>query len=529
MKVREQFMVISAIVMVVIAGIAVFWPPILWVLLLVGPLILMGVYDIVQKKHTIRRNFPIVGRFRYMLESIRPEIMQYFVETDTEGRPLNRILRSLIYRRAKKQTDTEPFGTQMDLYHAGYEWMEHSMYAKHNPKEIGEFPRLIIGGKDCLQPYSSSLLNISAMSFGSLSHNAVLAMNKGAKMGNFAHNTGEGGISDYHLENGGDLIWQIGTGYFGCRHDDGSFNETTFRENALRPQVKMIEIKLSQGAKPGHGGILPASKNTEEIARIRHIQPHVAVHSPPAHSAFADPIQFMYFIKKLRDLSDGKPIGFKLCIGRKQEFMDFCEAMVYTGITPDFITVDGGEGGTGAAPVEFSNSMGMPLREGLVFVHDTLVGFALRKEIKIIVAGKIITGFSMARAIALGADGCYSARAMMLAVGCIQALQCNLNTCPAGVATQNKSLAKGLVVEDKAPRVYNYHKATIHSFLELVAAAGLDGPYELSREHISKRISMYDVRTYDEIYPYMEEGSLLRIDTIPDHYQRFYKLTRIMK
>lgn len=529
MKVREQFIIVSIIVVVVIAGIAIFWPPILWIFLFVGPLLLMGIFDIVQKKHTIRRNFPLVGRFRYVLESIRPEIMQYFVETDTEGRPLNRILRSLVYRRAKKQTDTEPFGTQMDLYHAGYEWMEHSMYAKHNPKEIGEFPRLIIGGKDCLQPYSSSLLNISAMSFGSLSKNAILAMNKGAKMGNFAHNTGEGGISDYHLEHGGDLIWQIGTGYFGCRNDDGTFNDATFRENALRPQVKMIEIKLSQGAKPGHGGILPASKNTEEIARIRHIQPGIAVHSPPSHTAFKDPIQFMYFIKKLRDLSDGKPIGFKLCIGRKQEFMDFCEAMVYTGITPDFITVDGGEGGTGAAPVEFSNSMGMPLREGLTFVYDTLVGFGLKKQIKIIAAGKVITGFHMARAIALGADGCNSARAMMMAVGCIQALQCNLNTCPTGVATQNKSLAKGLVVEDKAPRVYNYHEATIHSLLELVAAAGLDGPDELRREHISKRVSMYVVRTYDEIYPYMKEGSLLKIETIPEHYKRFYQLTRIMK
>src|SRR5690554_612487 len=529
MKVREQFMIVSVIVIVVIAGIAIFWPPILWILLLVGPLIVMGIFDIVQKKHTIRRNLPLVGRFRYVLESIRPEIMQYFVETDTEGRPLNRILRSLVYRRAKKQTDTEPFGTQMDLYHAGYEWMEHSMYAKHNPKEIGEFPRLTIGGKDCLQPYSSSLLNISAMSFGSLSKNAILAMNKGAKMGNFAHNTGEGGISDHHLEHGGDLIWQIGTGYFGCRNDDGTFNDTTYRENALRPQVKMIEIKLSQGAKPGHGGILPASKNTEEIARIRHIQQGMAVHSPPSHTAFQDPIQFMYFIKKLRDLSDGKPIGFKLCLGRKQEFMDFCEAMVYTGITPDFITVDGGEGGTGAAPVEFSNSMGMPLREGLTFVYDTLVGFGLKKEIKIIVAGKVITGFHMARAIALGADGCNSARAMMMAVGCIQALQCNLNTCPTGVATQNKSLAKGLVVDDKAPRVYNYHEATIHSLLELVAAAGLDGPEELRREHISKRVSMYVVRTYDEIYPYMDEGSLLKIETIPEHYKRFYQLTRIMK
>ena len=489
----------------------------------------MGVFDIFQKSHTIRRNYPVIGRFRYMLESIRPEIMQYFVETDTEGRPLNRILRSLVYRRAKGENDTEPFGTQMDIYHSGYEWMEHSMYAKNNPKNIGEFPRLKIGGKDCKQTYFSSLLNISAMSFGSSSKNAVLAMNKGAKMGNFAQNTGEGGISDYHLEHGGDLIWQIGTGYFGCRKEDGSFNEETFRENALRPQVKMIEIKLSQGAKPGHGGILPAVKNTEEIARIRHIKPGIAVHSPPSHSVFSDPIQFMHFIKKLRDLSEGKPIGFKLYLGRKQEFMDFCEAMLFTNIKPDFITLDGGEGGTGAAPVEFSNSMGMPLREGLIFVHDTLVGFGLRKEIKVIVAGKIITGFHMARAIALGADGCNSARAMMLSVGCIQALQCNNNTCPVGVTTQNKALVKGLVVDDKAPRVKRYHEATIHSFLELIAAAGLNGPEELNRSHISKRVGMYNVQTYDEIYPYTEERCLVNIDTVPKNYTKFFQHTRLMK
>lgn len=529
MKVREYFIIISIVVAVSIAVIALFWPPILWLYLIVLPLILLGAFDIIQKKRTIRRNFPLIGRIRYMLESIRPEIMQYFVETDTQGRPINRILRSLVYQRAKGENDTEPFGTQMDIYHSGYEWLEHSMYAKHNPKNIGEFPRLLIGGKDCKQPYSSSLLNISAMSFGSLSKNAVMALNKGAKMGNFAHNTGEGGISNYHLEHGGDLIWQIGTGYFGCRHDDGTFNGVTFAENAKKPEVKMIEIKLSQGAKPGHGGILPASKNTEEIALIRHIQPHIAVHSPPSHSAFSDPIEFMYFIKKLRDLSEGKPIGFKLCLGRKQEFMDFCEAMIYTGIKPDFITVDGGEGGTGAAPVEFSNSMGMPLREGLVFVHDTLVGFGLRDDIKVIVAGKIITGFHMARAIALGADGCNSARAMMLSIGCIQALQCNTNTCPVGVATQNPSLVKGLVVEDKAPRAKRYHEATIHSFLELVAAAGLNGPEELTRGHISKRVGLYDVKTYEEIYPYMEEGSLLNINGIPENYKKFFHLTRMMK
>ena len=529
MKVREQFILISIVVVIAIIGTAFFWPPILWLFLLVGPLVLMGVFDIVQKHHTIRRNFPLIGRFRYVLESIRPEIMQYFVETDTEGRPLNRILRSLIYRRAKGDNDTEPFGTQMDVYQSGYEWMEHSMYAKQNPKELDQIPRLVIGGKDCKQPYSSSLLNISAMSFGSLSKNAVLALNKGAKMGNFAHNTGEGAISNYHLEHGGDLIWQIGTGYFGCRKEDGTFNERTFRENALRPTVKMIEIKLSQGAKPGHGGILPAIKNTPEIAKIRHVEPSIAVHSPPSHSAFHDPIQFMNFIKKLRDLSDGKPVGFKLCVGRKQEFMDFCEAMIHTGIQPDFITVDGGEGGTGAAPVEFSNTMGTPMREGLIFVHDTLVGFGLRKDIKVIVAGKIITGFHMARAIALGADACNSARAMMLSIGCIQALQCNSNTCPVGVATQNQSLVKGLVVEDKAPRAKNYHDATVQSLLELVAAAGLDGPGDLRREHISKRMGMYDIKTYDEIYPYMKESSLLNISDIPENYKKFFQLTRIMK
>jgi glutamate synthase domain-containing protein 2 len=455
--------------------------------------------------------------------------MQYFVETDTEGKPINRILRSLVYRRAKGANDTEPFGTQMDLYQIGYEWMEHSMYARSNPKEIHKIPRIKVGGKDCLQPYSSSLLNISAMSFGSLSKNAVLALNKGAKMGGFAHNTGEGGISEHHLKPGGDLIWQIGTGYFGCRREDGTFNEKTFRENALRPQVKMIEIKLSQGAKPGHGGILPAIKNTPEIAKIRHVKPGISVHSPPSHSAFGNPIQFKHFIRTLRDLSDGKPIGFKLCIGRRQEFMDFCEAMVYSGITPDFITVDGGEGGTGAAPVEFSNTMGMPMRESLIFVHDTLVGFGLRNDIKIFASGKIITGFDIARAIALGADGCNSARAMMLSVGCIQALQCNNNTCPAGVATQNKTLMNGLVVADKAPRVKNYHNATVKSFLELLAAAGLESPGELGREHNSKRMGMFEVKTYDEIFPYTEEGSLLDILSVPSSYAKYFQQTRIMK
>ena len=524
MKVREKFIIIALILLALIFGIAYVWQPVLWSLILIAPLILMGLFDIFQKKHAIRRNFPVIGRMRYVLESIRPEIMQYFVETDTEGRPLNRIFRSLVYQRAKKENDTTPFGTQMNVYRSGYEWMDHSMYAKNNVKHIKDtdYPRVKIGGKDCLQPYESSLLNISAMSFGSLSKNAVMAMNKGAKIGGFAQNTGEGGLSPYHLKYGGDLIWQVGTGYFGCRNDDGTFNANTFKENAIKPQVKMIELKISQGAKPGHGGILPAVKNTPEIAKIRHIKPHIDVLSPPAHSAFTNAIELMQFIKQLRDLSGGKPVGFKLCVGKKQEFIDVCKAMLETAIYPDFITVDGGEGGTGAAPVEFSNSMGMPLREGLVFVHDTLVGLNLRKDIKLFASGKVLTGFHMARVKALGADVCNSARAMMLATGCIQALQCNTNTCPVGVATQNKSLMKGLDVEDKGVRVANYHEETIHSFLELVAAAGLEHPADITRKHINRRIGMHKVAKYSEIYPEFEAGCLLNETTIPTDYRSYF-------
>lgn len=511
MKVREKFLLISLLTIIVIAVISQFWTPVLWSFIAIVPLILLGLYDITQKKHTILRNFPVLGHFRYILEGVRPEIMQYFVETDTQGRPFNRIFRTLVYSRSKKETSTTPFGTQMNVYRSGYEWMDHSMYA-NTTKTVGEFPRVIVGNKECKQPYSMSLLNISAMSFGSLSENAVLAMNKGAKMGNFAHNTGEGGLSPHHLKNGGDLVWQIGTGYFGCRNDDGTFNGKTFKKGAEKEQVKMIEIKLSQGAKPGHGGILPAKKNTPEIAKIRHIEPYNDVHSPPTHSSFSNPIEFMNFIKKCKELSGGKPVGFKLCVGKKQEFIDLCEAMISTGITPDFITVDGGEGGTGAAPVEFSNSIGMPLRDGLVFVHDTLVGYDLKKDIKIIAAGKIVSGFHMARVISLGADICNSARAMMLSVGCIQALLCNTNTCPVGVATQNKSLMKGLNVGDKAERVKNYQHETVHSFLELLAAAGLEKPEDITKKHINKRVGINKVMKFSELYPEIEIGSLLKKD-----------------
>lgn len=491
-----------------IAIIAMYYLPVLWSLVVVGPLVLIGYVDIFQKKHTIKKNFPIIGHFRYMLEAIRPEIMQYFVETDTQGRPINRQFRSLIYRRAKKVNDTVPFGTQLDVYDAGYEWLDHSMYATLD-QELDKNPRVTVGGADCSKPYSASILNISAMSYGSLSKNAVLAMNGGAKKGGFAHNTGEGSISPFHLEPGGDLIWQIGTGYFGCRDEKGGFSEELFEKNATLENVKMIEIKLSQGAKPGHGGILPASKNTEEIAKIRGVQPHTAVHSPPGHTAFSTAPGLLRFIKTLREKSGGKPIGFKLCVGKKEEFVDICKAMISLGIKPDFITVDGGEGGTGAAPIEFSDSIGMPLKDGLAFVYNTLVGYNLKKDIKIIASGKVFTGFHIARTLALGADLVNSARAMMMAVGCIQALECNTNKCPVGVATQDKSLMKGLNVADKTNRVANFHAETISSFVELIAAAGIQKSSNLERKHINRRVSMNSVLKYDEIFPYVKEGSLL--------------------
>jgi glutamate synthase domain-containing protein 2 len=508
MKLREKFILFSIVIVVAIAGIYTIWTPIIWSLIVFAPIILIGYIDIFQKKHTIKRNFPVLGNIRYLLEKMRPEIMQYFVETDTEGAPINRLFRTLIYERAKKVNDTTPFGTQMDVYRVGYEWMDHSIYAK-NHVDFKNEPRILVGGKDCTKPYSASILNISAMSFGALSQNAVLAMNSGAKKGGFAHNTGEGGISPYHKQPGGDLIWQVGTGYFGCRKPDGSFCPDTFQKNATIDNVKMIELKISQGAKPGHGGILPASKNTAEIAAIRHVEPHTDVLSPPGHTAFKDAEGLMHFIKQLRDLCGGKPVGFKLCVGKENEFEDICKAMITTGIKPDFITVDGGEGGTGAAPIEFSNSIGMPLRDGLSFVIDTLNGYDLKKDIKVIASGKIFSGFHMARVIALGADMCNSARAMMMATGCIQALECNKNTCPVGVATQNKSLMKGLNVKDKATRVANYHEETVKSFIELMAASGVCNPKELQRKHINRRVSAINILSYEDIFPSIEEGSLL--------------------
>lgn len=513
---RTFFYVISVGLFAANITLAHYWAPALWGLAFLIPLFGLGMWDVLQTKHSIRRNFPLIGHGRYLLEQIRPEINQYFIESNWDGMPFNRSKRSVVYQRAKGQTDTVPFGTQTDVYSTGYEWINHSLVPK---PVLKEGPRVLIGGKDCRQPYSASVFNISAMSYGSLSNNAVRALNKGAKLGGFYHNTGEGGLSPYHLENGGDIVWQIGTGYFGCRDADGNFDEENFKKRAHLPQVKMIELKLSQGAKPGHGGILPAAKVTAEIAQIRGVSQGKDVLSPPAHTAFSTPRGLLEFIARLRELSGGKPVGFKLCLGKHREFLAICKAMLQTGILPDFITVDGGEGGTGAAPMEFSDSVGTPLNDGLIFIHNALVGIGVRDQIKIICSGKVTTGFAIASKLALGADLCNSARGMMFALGCIQALRCNNNTCPTGVATQDLDLVKGLNVGDKSVRVKNFHHATVHSFLEVIAAAGLSHPSELRPWHIQRRVSAWEVKHYGEIYPYIESNALLGAEA-PQAYAR---------
>jgi glutamate synthase domain-containing protein 2 len=519
---RKLFIISSILVSAIFIVWSFFWIDTLLAFVIIIPIIYMGVVDMIQTKQSIRRNFPVLGRLRYVFEDLRPKIQQYFVESDTDGAPINRNERSVIYQRAKKQTDTIPFGTQLDVYAEGYEWITHSIAPKDFHK-MDHSPRIRFGGKECSQPYDMSVLNVSAMSFGSLSKNAVLSLNAGAKIGGFAHNTGEGGLSPYHLDPGGDVIWQIGTGYFGARTEDGNFSGEAFKANATKPNVKMVEIKLSQGAKPGHGGILPASKNTPEIAAIRHVKAGTTVFSPPFHSAFSTPKELTLFIKKLRELSGGKPVGFKLCIGRKSEFLSICKAMVDLKTYPDFITVDGGEGGTGAAPPEFSNSVGMPLLDALAFVDNALRGFGIRNEMKLIASGKILSGFHMVRAMALGADACNTARAMMMALGCIQALECNKNTCPTGVATQDPYYMKGLVVEDKKKRVANYHKNTVESFVELIGAAGIDHPDKINRTHVYRRVFMNMVKTYEEIYPTLPEGCLLEGGDIPFDYDDYMK------
>lgn len=473
---------------------------------IVATVFVIGSVDVLQKRQTIRRNFPILGHFRYLLEMVRPEIQQYFIESDTDGKPIPRVYRSIIYQRAKAAPETVPFGTQLNVYASDYEWVPHSMY----PTSINENAfRVQIGGKDCQKPYSASLLNISAMSYGSLSPTAVGSLNKGAKLGGFYHNTGEGGISSYHLSGGGDLVWQIGTGYFGCRTSLGEFDPELFQQKAKLENVKMIEIKLSQGAKPGHGGILPAAKVTQEIADIRHVPKGQTVYSPSNHSAFRDTVGLLQFVKRLRELSGGKPVGIKLCVGKHEDFHEICQAMVKTKILVDFITVDGGEGGTGAAPLELTNNVGSPLEDGLSFVDNCLTGYGLRKEIKVIASGKVLTGFHMFKRLALGADLVNSARAMMLALGCIQALRCNTNHCPAGVATTLPKYYKGLDVKDKSVRVFQFHNKTMHAFKELLEVAGLEKPSQVNRSSVYLRGRNGQVLTLQSKFPLATEGEYL--------------------
>ncbi|HKJ33963.1 MAG TPA: FMN-binding glutamate synthase family protein [Balneolales bacterium] len=500
---RNQIIIYGLIVTLIIVVIAFFWSPILWLFVLLGPAILLGLFDMIQRKHTILRNFPLLGHFRFWLESLGPELHQYFVENNTDGAPFNKNQRSFVYKRSKKRLETHPFGTELNVYDDAYEWAPHSIYAKDVMEEP---PRVTIGGSGCKKPYDAALFNISAMSYGALSANAVRALNKGAKIGGFFHDTGEGGISPYHLEGGGDLVWEIGSGYFGCRTKDGHFSEEQFQKQAVNPVVKMIEIKLSQGAKPGHGGVLPAVKNTPEIANIRGVEPYTKVVSPAYHKAFSDAKGLLQFVQKLRELSENKPVGFKLCIGSKKEFIDICESMIETGIKPDFITIDGSEGGTGAAPIEFSDSMGMPLEEGLTFAVDTLKGYDLKKDIRVIASGKIITAFDIIKNLCLGADLCNSARGMMFALGCIQALKCDSNECPTGVTTHKSSLTQGLVVSDKSVRVANYQGETVNAALELLAGMGIDDLSNLNRSLIYKRTAPDKMASFDILYPPIKTG-----------------------
>jgi len=489
-----------------------------WVLVATVPLTVLGVHDLVQTSHSLLRNYPLIGHLRFLIEDVGPELRQYIVEDDTEGAPFTRDQRSVIYQRAKDTIDEKPFGTELDVYRSGYTWMQHSMAPRDPVPEAWRNLRVDIGGDSCRQPYSASLLNVSAMSFGSLGANAILAIGRGARMGGFAVDTGEGGLSRYHRESGCDLVWQIGSGYFGCRTPDGRFDAEAFRERAADERIKMIEIKISQGAKPGHGGVLPAAKVTPEIATARDVQVGVDCISPPYHSAFSTPIGLLEFILRLREMSGGKPIGFKLCIGDPGEFLAVCKAMLETGITPDFIVVDGGEGGTGAAPLEFSDYLGMPLREGLAFARNALVGTGLRDRIRVGASGKRITGFGIANAMALGADWCNTARGFMFALGCIQAQRCHTNQCPVGITTQNPRLQRALVIDEKALRVRNYHYHTVAALAEVTAAAGLEHPRDLAPDRIWERVGPTESHSWKQLYAYVEPGQLLSdsLGSLPD-------------
>ena len=509
----QRYLAYAATLLLAVAMLvlAVFWPVAWWGVAVFGALALLGTWDLLQTRSTLRRNYPVLAHFRYGLESVGPEIRQYFIEGDTAEVPFSRQQRSLVYQRAKGVMDVVPFGSQQDVYGVDYEWINHSMAPTH--VDSHDF-RVVIGAASA-QPYSASVFNISAMSFGALSANAVRALNEGARRGGFYHDTGEGSISPYHREKGGDLVWEIGSGYFGCRDDRGRFSEERFVENARAPQVKMIELKLSQGAKPGHGGVLPAAKVSAEIAATRGVPMGHDCVSPASHSAFSTPVGLLQFIARLRELSGGKPTGFKLAIGHPWEWFGIAKAMHETGLLPDFIVVDGAEGGTGAAPAEFIDHVGVPMHEALLLVHNTLVGLNLRDRVRVGAAGKIISAFDIARTMAMGADWCNAGRGFMFALGCIQSQSCHNDRCPTGVATQDPARWRHLDVADKSVRVQQFHDNTLKALRDMLCAAGLEHPQQLGPEHILRRVSPIEVRSLASLYRFLEPGELL--DGVPSH------------
>jgi glutamate synthase domain-containing protein 2 len=509
------------VLLLVSIALALRWPIWGWGVAVAAILVVLGCWDLLQGRSTLRRNYPILAHFRYGLESVGPEIRQYFIESDTAEAPFSRQQRALVYRRAKGVMDVVPFGTLQDAYAVDYEWINHSLA----PTDIADHDfRVVIGG-EAAQPYSASVFNISAMSFGSLSANAVRALNEGARRGRFYHDTGEGSISPYHLEHGGDLVWELGSGYFGCRDGEGRFDPQRFAAQAARPSVKMIEIKLSQGAKPGHGGVLPAAKVSAEIAATRGVPMGIDCVSPARHSAFDSPVGLLQFVGRLRELSGGKPVGFKLALGHPWEWFAIAKAMQEQAaleqagqgvrLLPDFIVVDGAEGGTGAAPAEFMDHIGVPMHEALMLVHNTLVGLDLRDRIRIGAAGKITSAFDIARTLAMGADWCNAARGYMFALGCIQSLSCHTDRCPTGIATQDPRRWRNLDPADKATRVHQFHDNTLRALRDMLCAAGLEAPAQLGPEHILRRVSPVEIRSLSALYHFLQPGDLLR--GIPEH------------
>lgn len=517
---RIIFYWVSCLSIAAIVVLGLYWDWVWWFICIAVPLILVGIYDHLFSTHNVLRNYPVVGHLRYILEFISPELQQYFIETNQNGRPYPREVRALIKQRAKQVTDEMPFGTQHDFVQ-GYSFLGHSIVHR---EVLPGVERLMIGGEACQKPYSASRLNVTGMSFGALSKNAVMALNLGAKLGGFAQNTGEGGLTPYHLQQGGDIFMQVGTANFGVRHPDGSFDPEQFQEKAALDVVKMIEIKISQGAKPSLGGILPARKITKEIAEIRGVPMGQDCLSPPGHPEFSTPLELIQFVARLRELSAGKPVGFKLCIGQRSDFMAICKAMLETNIYPDFITIDGAEGGTGAAPVEFSNRVGMPINQGLSWANQCLVGCGIRSRLHLIASGKVATGFDMIAKMALGADVCHAGRAFLFTVGCIQARRCHTNTCPTGVTTQDPKRMSAIIVKEKGQAVRHYHDATIQSLLNLLGAMGLEKPEDLTPEHIYQCTHMNHSTTYAEILPMIGAGELLGPeDQIPMPFQRAWQ------